>query len=65
MTMLYYDERGRVRGEIRVTCGGKPLEGPYLPPASALAELGRFLASRYSAKDAQLPRASDSNREDI
>lgn len=35
-------------GTVRITCGGKPLDGPYLPPESDLAELGRVLAQRYA-----------------
>lgn len=38
-------------GVVHISCGGKPLdESPYLPPASDLAELGRYLARRYGAK---------------
>lgn len=38
-------------GVARITCGGKPLEGPYLPPASDLALLGKHLAKRYATSD--------------
>lgn len=38
-------------GTVQITCGGKPLEGTYLPPASDLALLGRYLARRYAATD--------------
>lgn len=38
-------------GVVRLSCGGKPLDAPYLPPASDLAELGRYLARRYAAAD--------------
>lgn len=38
-------------GVVRLTCGGKPLDGPYLPPKSALRELGRHLAQNYGDKD--------------
>jgi len=38
-------------GTVRITCGGEPLAGPYLPPQSDLAELGRFLAQKYAASD--------------
>lgn len=38
-------------GTVRITCGGKPLEGAYLPPDINLAELGRVLAQRYATKD--------------
>lgn len=50
--MRYYD--AECNAMVTLTCGGKPLEGPYLPPPSALAELGRYLARKYGAKDAQL-----------
>ncbi len=39
------------QGVVRITCGGRPLDGPYLPPASALRELGRYLAKKYGDKD--------------
>ena len=38
-------------GTVRISCGGAPLEGAYLPPASDLAQLGRYLARKYSTKD--------------
>lgn len=39
-------------GVVHVTCGGKPLgDAPYLPPESDLAFLGRYLASKYAAKE--------------
>ena len=38
------------QGVVHIKCGGKPLEGPYLPPASDLAELGRYLARKYAAE---------------
>ena len=37
---------------IKLTCGGKPLTGAYLPPTAELAELGRYLAQRYAKSDA-------------
>ena len=39
------------QGVVRITCGGKPLDGPYLPPKSALQELGRYLAQKYGDKN--------------
>lgn len=45
--MTYYDAEHNAK--VTITCGGKPLDGPYVPPPSALAELGRFYASRYAA----------------
>lgn len=42
------------QGIVRLTCGGHPLVGPYLPPASDLAQLGRYLARKYGAKDADV-----------
>ena len=50
-------------GTARISCGGKPLEGPYLPPASDLAELGRYLARKYSAKEITEP-IRDTNPEE-
>lgn len=38
-------------GVVRISCGRKPLDTPYLPPASDLAELGRYLARRYADSD--------------
>lgn len=38
-------------GTVRVSCGGKSLDEPYFPPASDLAELGRYLARRYATED--------------
>lgn len=39
-------------GVVHISCGGLPLEDkPYLPPTSDLAELGRYLAQKYSAKE--------------
>lgn len=40
-------------GVVRISCSGKPLDASYLPPASDLAELGRYLARRYAAADEQ------------
>ena len=34
-----------------ISCGGKPLDGPYLPPQMDLSYLGRYLASRYAVSD--------------
>lgn len=61
--MIYYDEQGRARGEIRIICEGEPLEGPYLPPPSLLAELGRYLAGKYSDKAIDSPRSCESDKE--
>lgn len=38
-------------GVVRVSCGGKPLDTDYIPSALKLAELGRYFAARYAAKD--------------
>lgn len=46
---------------IKITCGGKPLTGPYLPPAAELAELGRYLAQRYATSDT--PTTKDTKQE--
>lgn len=51
--MTYYDSERRA--VVRVTCGGEPLDGLYLPPASDLALLGRLLARKYGAKGVLVP----------
>lgn len=51
--MTYYDPQGR--GVVRITCGGKPLEGTYIPPETHLKQLCHYLARKYGAKDARLP----------
>jgi len=51
--MQYYDAEYKCK--VTITCDGKPLEGPYIPPLAETAALGRYLASKYAAKDAQLP----------
>ena len=32
---------------VRITCGGRPLEGPYMPPPLEIRELARYLAAKY------------------
>ena len=51
--MTYYDAECKCK--VTITCDGKPLDGPYVPPAAETAALGRYLARKYAAKDAQLP----------
>ena len=51
-------------GTVQITCGGKPLEGTYLPPASDLALLGRYLARRYAATDEPSGSDINANKED-
>lgn len=41
------------QGVVRITCGGKPLEGPYMPPPLAIRELGRYLAEKYGDKESE------------
>lgn len=47
--MQYFD--AECNAKVTITCGGKPLEGPYLPPQLLLEELGRFYAKHYSTSD--------------
>ena len=61
--MEYYDAECNAR--VRITCGGAPLEGPYMPPPSAIAELGRYFASKYAAKDAQSWDAPQAGKEAV
>ena len=39
------------QGVVRITCGGKPLDGPYLPPKAELRALGQYLAKKYGDKE--------------
>ena len=54
--MQYYD--AECNAKVTITCGGKPLEGPYLPPPLLLEELGRFYARHYGSKDTESPDKS-------